>query len=382
MRGILRQYVPADERVILSFRPSVWFIAIRAFWPAVLVTSAAALARYAAVFTDSPDLAVKALWTGTALITSVLAWQFVQWLSRLYVLTERRLMSVAGLLLQNVVDVPLRNVRNVVLVRGVVERLTGLATLGAATAGTDGYELVWVLVPAPDKLLGTVRAAVDRAAERPKEVIVAAPPGKPIADRPLVIGLVGGIGAGKSEVARCLGEHGYVVIDSDKEAKAALDRPDVREELVKWWGERVLSPDGRIDRRAVASIVFSDAAERSRLEQLVHPLVKANRAELVDRAAREGKPGVVVDAPLLIEAGSDKKCDVIVFVDSPRDQRLARVQTTRRWDAAELERRENAQLPLEEKRRRADEVVVNDSTPEVLRRRVSELVQKIETRAR
>jgi dephospho-CoA kinase len=181
-------------------------------------------------------------------------------------------------------------------------------------------------------------------------------------------------------VARLFAEHGYVVIDSDKEAKAALDRPLVREELVKWWGKGVLGADGRIDRRAVAGIVFSDANERMRLEQLVHPLVKATRTEMVERAAREGRPGVIVDAPLLLEAGIDKECDVVVFVDSPREQRLARVRDSRGWDEAEMQRREKAQIPLEEKRGRSDEVIVNDATPEVLRHRLDRIVKKLATR--
>jgi dephospho-CoA kinase len=381
MQGILRKYVPADERVVLWLRPSLLFIVIRPRWVLVTIAAAAGAVWFGARALDLPVLGSRAVSIGAALIALVSVWQFIEWLSRLYVLTDRRLLSIAGVLNQNVADVPLRNVRNLVVVRGLIERLTGLGTLGAASAGTDGYELVWLLLARPDSVLATVRQHVE-AAGVPSgiaETMTNVPRITSASKRPIVVGLTGGIGAGKSEVAHLLAGHGYVVIDSDKEAKAALDRPDVREELVKWWGPRVLTAEGRADRRAVASIVFSDPAERARLEQLVHPLVKADRGSLIERAARETRPGVVVDAPLLLEAGSDKECDVVVFVDSPQDQRLARVQATRGWDAAEMDRREKAQLPLEEKRRRSDEVVVNDSSPQALAGRVAELVKKLET---
>lgn len=375
---MLRKYVPVDERVVLSLRPSPLFILIRAFWPVVGIIALAVIVRLVASALDASRLRAVVLWYAGGVVVLVLVWQLLEWLSRLYILTERRLLAVAGIVLQNVADVPLRNVRNVVLVRRFTERVLGLGTLGAATAGTDTYELVWLQLAQPEQILARVRAAVDRpdaATVMPPVCDVPMPP-----SRPIVIGLTGGIGAGKSEVGALLAEHGYTLIDSDKQAKETLDRTEVREELLKWWGDRVLGPDGRVDRRAVAKIIFSDQNERARLEQLVHPLVKANRAELVDTAAREGKPGVVVDSPLLLESGSDKECDVIIFVDSPREQRLARVRSTRGWDEAELKRRENAQLPLEVKRQRSDVVIVNDSTPDALRRLVCEFIDKFATR--
>jgi dephospho-CoA kinase len=388
--GMLRKYLPADERVALSLRPSLLFIIIRPFWAILLIVLTAAGLHYAGRALDEPMLARASLWVGWGLALLMFVWQAVEWLSRLYVLTDRRLIAIGGVLRQEIADVPLRKVRNIVVVRSLADRLLGLGTLGAATAGTDDYELVWAHLNRPHEVMRTVRGAVDGrpqvspppAAEIP-EPTMTLPPITPISSvrlRPVVIGLTGGIGAGKSEVARFLSDHGFVVIDSDKEAKAALDQPPVREELVKWWGPRVVGADGRVDRRVVAEIIFGDEAQRTRLEQLVHPLVKGTRAELVNRAAREGKAGVVVDAPLLLEAGSDAECDIIVFVDAPRAKRLERVRATRGWNESELSRREMAQLPLEEKRRRSDEVLVNDASPEVLSARVAELVRNIQAR--
>lgn len=182
--------------------------------------------------------------------------------------------------------------------------------------------------------------------------------------QPPVIGIAGGIGSGKSTVARAFEQLGCLVLDSDEEARRAMERPEVRDELVSWWGPGVLDADGGIDRRRVAQIVFADASERRRLEGLIHPLVKKTRREAIEMAT--GRPGVVIDAPLLFEAGLEGECDEIVFVEASRGVRLARVRRTRGWDEAEFDRREAAQMPLEEKRGRCGFVIVNeDDAPRV-----------------
>ncbi len=195
--------------------------------------------------------------------------------------------------------------------------------------------------------------------------------------RCVVIGLSGGIGAGKSEVARALGKRGCVVSDSDALARAALERPEVVAELVSWWGEGIRDASGRASREAVAKIVFTDAAQRKRLEGLVHPLVRSARAEVIERAEREGAPAVVVDAPLLFEAGTDRECEAVIFVDAPREQRAARVGAARGWDEAELSRREASQMGVEEKRRLSRYVVNNTGDLAELDGRVGEVLDEI-----
>ena len=176
--------------------------------------------------------------------------------------------------------------------------------------------------------------------------------------RPLIIGIAGGIGSGKSAAAACLERLGCVVSDSDRDARAALDRQDVRDELVSWWGGGVIDAHGNVDRKAVASIVFDDPEQRSRLESLVHPIVHEARLRLIERAARDGAPAVVIDAPLLFEAGIDAECDAVIFIDTPRQRRLERLRS-RGWDEAELERRERSQWPLDRKRARSTHAVAN-----------------------
>lgn len=202
-------------------------------------------------------------------------------------------------------------------------------------------------------------------------------PRNPGSAGPIVIGLAGGIGSGKSAVARAFAGLGCVVIDSDEEAHAAIDRPDVRDELKRWWGPAVIGTDGRIDRARVAQIVFRDETQRRRLEGLVHPLLRTTRASIIEEARRAGAPAVILDAPLLYEAGLEGECDVVVFVAAPREERLERVRRSRGWDEAELDRREKNQMPLELKMRDADHVLSNASAEADLVARVAEVFDRL-----
>lgn len=194
---------------------------------------------------------------------------------------------------------------------------------------------------------------------------------------PIVIGLAGGIGSGKSAASRAFAALGCAVIDSDAEAHAALDRLDVRAEIERWWGPAAMGPEGRVDRARLASIVFRDPSQRKRLEELIHPLLRTTRTSAIEAARRAGAPAVILDAPLLYEAGLEAECDVVVFVDAPRDARVERVRASRGWTEAELDRRERAQTALETKRADADYVILNDSGEAALARRVAETFERI-----
>ncbi len=193
-----------------------------------------------------------------------------------------------------------------------------------------------------------------------------------------IIGLAGGIGGGKSAAAAVLADLGCVVARSDEAGRAALLDPAIRDALTSWWGPEVLDDSGEINRAAVARIVFNDPKQRKRLESLTHPWIHARRDELFV-AAPDTAPALVIDAPLLFEVGLDEQCDAVLFVDSSREERLARLQTTRGWDEEELSRREDSQLPLDVKRSRADYVIQNDGDLSDLavqvRRVVSEIVE-------
>lgn len=182
-----------------------------------------------------------------------------------------------------------------------------------------------------------------------------------MADHKPVIGLLGAPGSGKSMVARQMKELGAAVIDADAIAQAQLDIPEIRDQIVAWWGRSMLNPDGRIDRAAVARIVFDDPEKLDRLEALIHPRVRVERDRLRSEYQRDPSvKAIVEDVALLLESGSADGCDVLVFVDADRSERLARVRRSRGWSDADLAAREKNQWPLDRKRARADYVIRND----------------------
>jgi dephospho-CoA kinase len=200
-----------------------------------------------------------------------------------------------------------------------------------------------------------------------------------------VVGLTGGIGSGKSEVAGMLAGAGLRVIDADSMGHELLADPGVQNRLVDRFGEVVLTTrsidsDGppRIDRTALAAIVFSEDRARRDLEEIVHPLMRRRFLEAVAREATQSDPRpVVLDAAILLEAGWDDLCDVVVFVDSPRAVRMRRVAAQRGWPAEAFEARERAQWPCDLKRRRAGIVITNDGEIDSLRREVDRLACRL-----
>ena len=190
----------------------------------------------------------------------------------------------------------------------------------------------------------------------------------------VVVGLLGGVGSGKSTVARLFAECGARVLDADRIAHDCLELPEVREELTRRFGPAAIGADGRVDRARLADVVFSDAARRRELEALIHPRVRDRIETSLDEHRARGDGGVVLlDVPLLLESPLDRLCDVRVFVDTPRAVREERVKTTRGWDTAELDRRERSQLPIETKAAAADYTIGNADSLESVRARVRAL---------
>ncbi|MCA9239847.1 MAG: dephospho-CoA kinase [Planctomycetales bacterium] len=191
----------------------------------------------------------------------------------------------------------------------------------------------------------------------------------------LTIGLTGGIASGKSTVAQILQEQGAVVLDADRFAHEVLQVPEVVAELAERWGQGVLRDDGSVDRQRLAERVFGETdaavAERRFLEQMVHPRVRERLEQELEQQSQAGGRVAVLDVPLLLDAGWREMCDLVLFVDSPQDARLARA-VERGWDPHELAQREAAQLPISEKRQQADAVIANDSDRHTLRRRTLE----------
>ncbi len=155
-----------------------------------------------------------------------------------------------------------------------------------------------------------------------------------------VIGIVGGIGSGKSFVAGLFGELGCLVINSDEQVKRAYHDPTVKQTLRDWWGDEAFGPGGELNRRFVAAKIFGNPAERQRLEELIHPLVHLARQWEMAAAANNPKyTAFVWDTPLLFETELNRECDAVVFIESPLEARQERVWASRGWDGAELARR-------------------------------------------
>lgn len=427
----LEQTAAPRERVLAAFRPS---------WKSVLLRTAPWLVGWTLLCVISAWVHAQRAWVGPAgderpwwvlmwpllvvslgvvLLVGVRAVMAVMF-SR-YELTDRRGLARHGWLSRSLVEVPLDRVQDVAVTQTLGQRLLGIGNLGVATS-SGGYALVWSMIDKPHERLvmlrctgsgsggggaGSTPAASDtNMSATPQRTHEERSAGGPTArttnehehgavTAPRIIGLAGGIGSGKSFVARVFAELGSprcMVIDSDRLAREALDRPEVRAQLVQWWGESVLrenavsgeqpsSSGPLIDRAKVAAIVFDQPQERQRLERLIHPLIRQSRQEMIAAAIKTDAPPqfVLVDAPLLFEAGLDRECDAVVFVDAPRLTRLERVRTTRAWSEAELARREASQWSVDDKRAKAEYVINNgpDANPANLREQAREILRMI-----
>jgi dephospho-CoA kinase len=196
--------------------------------------------------------------------------------------------------------------------------------------------------------------------------------------RKVVIGLIGGMGSGKSRVAAELLRLGARVISGDELGHEALQQPDTINQVVQRVGTEVLDDHGRIDRRVLGKIVFADAAQLQALEKLVFPYIQRRIREQIGQfeSSLEGR-WAVLDAAVMLEAGWDDACDVIVFVHAPRAVRRQRLAEQRGWTAEEVEARERAQFPLAEKISRADYVLDNSGTSEETVQQIDDLLRQL-----
>jgi dephospho-CoA kinase len=188
---------------------------------------------------------------------------------------------------------------------------------------------------------------------------------------PAVIGMTGGVASGKSFVARQLAQCGAAVIDVDRLGHEVLRLPEIEAAARRRWGDEIFSTGGQIDRRRLAERVFAATPEGREdlryLESLAHPRIRQFLDERVDSLfRRDDISAVVIDAPLLVEAGWNEFCDRMVFVEAPRAVRLARA-VGRGWSEQDFAAREARQESCEVKRRLADVVIDNAGSEESTR---------------
>jgi dephospho-CoA kinase len=191
-----------------------------------------------------------------------------------------------------------------------------------------------------------------------------------------MVGLTGGIGAGKSAVAARLAALGAVIVDADRLAREVVEPgTEGLARVVEAFGTSVLAADGSLDRAALARIVFADDDARRRLEGITHPLVRARTAELV--AAAPADAIVVNDVPLIVEKGMAALYELVVIVFASLETRLARLTQIRGMSREEALARIEKQATDEQRRAVADIVIVNDGTPEDLDAAVAEAWERI-----
>ncbi|MBP3036260.1 dephospho-CoA kinase [Arthrobacter sp. zg-ZUI100] len=188
----------------------------------------------------------------------------------------------------------------------------------------------------------------------------------------LRVGLTGGIAAGKSLAASTLRELGALVIDADALAREVVEPgTEGLAAVVEAFGSGMLDGEGRLDRPALAAVVFGDEEKRNTLNGIVHPRVRARAAELEQAAAPERI--VVHDIPLLVETGQHRNFDFVLVIDAPEEERIRRMAADRGMSEEAARARIAAQAGAEERAAAADVVLINDGAAQQLVDAVREL---------
>jgi dephospho-CoA kinase len=196
-----------------------------------------------------------------------------------------------------------------------------------------------------------------------------------------IIGVLGGVGSGKSAVAAEFAKLGCKRIDADKIAHKLLERKVVREKVIALFGEGILDSRGKIDRKKLGDIVFADGGKLSTLNKIIHPLVLVRVEQLIERYNRENQvKAIVLDMPLLVEVGWAERCDKLIFVDCRRELRLDRAKKIGIIGKNQLKIRENFQISLDKKAAIADNAIDNNSDFSGLAKQVAEIFSHIENK--
>ena len=189
-----------------------------------------------------------------------------------------------------------------------------------------------------------------------------------------LLGIIGGIGSGKSTASTLFRQLGAAVISADDIGHQVLLLRDVKNAVRERWGSAVFGENGEVDRRKLAAVVFADENELSYLKSLTHPLIAEEVHRQREEHERNGVQLCLLDAPLLLESNWDHMVDLIIFVSASAEERWSRVKD-RGWSETEWRQRESAQLSVEEKARRADIVFDNSGDADHLRTQVEALVR-------
>ena len=198
-----------------------------------------------------------------------------------------------------------------------------------------------------------------------------------------VIGVVGGIGSGKSSVSRGLAERrSVVIIDADKIGHELLSDSEVKQLLTQQFSSNIINEDGSVSRPAIAALVFgetqSHTTAREALNSILHPRIRIEVRRRISDAETDGKTeAVILDAALMLETGWSENCDTVVFIDVPEETRRQRVIDNRGWTAEEFEKREANQFDTDKKKKLANHIVDNSTTLEAASAAFEEVLNTI-----
>lgn len=193
-----------------------------------------------------------------------------------------------------------------------------------------------------------------------------------------VIGIVGGVGSGKSTAAGEFAALGCRLIDADRIGHELLTEPAVLAEVRGRWGDGVLGPDGQVSRAALAEVVFRGPAELEALNAIMHPRIRRRMERVIAEAqSDESAKAVVLDAAVLFEAGWDDLCTHLVFVSAPADERRCRVAESRHWTDEMWAAREKSQISLDIKAAKCDYILDNRLGASFLREQIRVIFHRI-----
>lgn len=194
----------------------------------------------------------------------------------------------------------------------------------------------------------------------------------------LEIGLTGGIGSGKSTVAKLLREAGYPVVDADQVARDNMEPGStVLAEVAKAFGEDIVLGDGSLDRAELARRAFSDEERTRTLNAITHPAIRAESDRRFNELEAQGAAAAVYDMPLLVELGLDEEMDLTIVVDVDPEERVRRLVSSRGLDEQDARNRISRQISDAQRREKADVVIDNNGSLEELKQRVNEVVVRI-----
>ncbi len=195
-----------------------------------------------------------------------------------------------------------------------------------------------------------------------------------------VVGIVGGVGSGKSSVVKGVTEIRLLVIDADQVGHGLLLKDNIRRKLCDIFGENIFDEAGNVVRESLAEIVFGSSdeqtANRNRLNEILHPAIR-DEIVLAVRQAPQDADAIILDAALLLESGWADECDAVIFIDTPDELRQQRVAANRGWPTEELQRREASQWNLAKKRQHAQFVIDNSGSLEAAARQMTLALKKI-----